>query len=60
MMEMGPTVAGGQVIDRRPPANVNFNEAIEQIQMRKAQEQMSIDGHEYVMLLKVGVRLIEE
>ena len=60
MVEMSPaagagTGAGGQVIDRRPPANVNFNEAIEQIQMRKAQEQMSIDGHEYVMLLKVSL-----
>ena len=60
MVEMSPaagagTGAGGQVIDRRPPANVNFNEAIEQIQMRKAQEQMSIDGHEHVMLLKVSL-----
>ena len=42
------------VIDRRPPASVNFNEAIEHIQMRRAQEQMSIDGRDFVMLVKVS------
>ena len=42
------------VIDRRPPASVNFNDAIEHIQMRRAQEQMSIDGRDFVMLVKVS------
>ena len=45
----------GHLMDRRPPPNVNFNAAIEHIQMQKAQEQMSIDGYDFVNIIKVSV-----
>ena len=56
--DMLPLASEGHVIDRRPPASVNFNEAIEHIQMRRAQEQLSIDGRDFVMLIKVGFPIL--
>lgn len=45
----------GQVKGQKHPSSLNFVEAIEQINLKREQEQMILDGHNFMAELKVSI-----